>query len=425
MTSPTIEFFGGLGVIGSSKILITDGHHRVLLDVGVDIPAGGDLFRPPVTMRPGRELADRLRVAAAPHIPGLFDPAALADGDPLAAAWPGVTEVFLSHPHIDHVGLAGFVRPELPVHAHRDAVAVLRALSGAGAGLAGGDPDWRELAAGEHTAVGGMDVQCVRVDHDVPGACGYLVHTTAGTLAYTGDIRFHGRHRHRADAFVDGARGAAVLVTEGTTLGLDIPAGPPRTEDDVAASFGQSLAATEDLVLLAVYPRDVERVAQLAAVAAAADRRLVFPAQAAAVLRALGVGAIATIGVDVSAADLADSPGAYVVQPAHTDLPGLLDLPIGPGTVLVHANGEPLGDFDTRWGVFVDWLAALGIPLVRAGCSGHAMPADLHAMVERIAPDVVFPIHTTAPGRLLVPAGVRRVIARYGARYDLAGNPLD
>ena len=44
----TVEFWGGVGVIGSSKVLITEGDHRVLLDFGLDIPRGTDLFRPPV-----------------------------------------------------------------------------------------------------------------------------------------------------------------------------------------------------------------------------------------------------------------------------------------------------------------------------------------------------------------------------------------
>jgi hypothetical protein len=35
-----IEFWGGVGVTGSSQVLIHDGGHRVLLDPGLDIPRG-------------------------------------------------------------------------------------------------------------------------------------------------------------------------------------------------------------------------------------------------------------------------------------------------------------------------------------------------------------------------------------------------
>jgi ribonuclease J len=412
----SIEFWGGLGVIGSSKIVVTDGGYRVLLDIGLDIPGGGDLFRPPVVERPGSALADRLRVGGAPRLPGLFDPAALADGDPLADPVGDGTSVFVSHPHIDHVGLAGFVRPDIAVHAHTDAVDMLTALTSAGAGLPGGDPAWHRLAAGDTIAVGPMRVECLPVDHDVPGACGYLVHTESGTLAYTGDIRFHGRHPDRSWAFAERAAGCDVLVTEATTLSFPAGDEPVRTEDDVLKSFVDELAAAKGLVLLQMYPRDVERVTEFVAAAEAAGRTIVWPDATARLLRGLGVPVTtATI------ADVRDKPGAFAVQVDVANLPSLLDLPLTGGEALVHANGEPLGEFDPRWPVFTEWLAKLDVTVRRIGTTGHATPADLHRFVERVAPAVVCPIHTFEPARLFPPHAVRRVIPRYGVRYDFAG----
>ncbi|HVV22956.1 MAG TPA: MBL fold metallo-hydrolase [Pseudonocardiaceae bacterium] len=456
----SIEFWGGLDVIGSSKIVVSDGGHRVLLDIGLDIPSGANLFRQPVRERPAHLLADRLRVGGAPRIPGLFDPAALAPGDPLADPVPGATHVFVSHPHIDHVGLAGFVRPDVPVHAHTDAVDLLTALDAAGAGLPGGDPDWQRMAAGDVVDVGPMRVECVPVDHDVPGATGYLVHTGDGTLAYTGDIRFHGRHAERSWAFADRAAGCAVLVTEATTLSFPSSA-VPRTEGEVLASFVDGLAAN-GLVLLSMYPRDVERAAEFTDAARAAGRTIVWPAPDAAMLRALGVPAVtwgtedplagssidtedplagssidtedplagssidtedplAGSSIDtVTLADVHGKPEAFVVQPDPADLPALLDLPTA--DVFLHANGEPLGEFDPRWGVFTDWLAHLGIPLERIGGWGHATPEHLHEFVERVAPGVVFPVHTFEPTRLFPPGAVRRVVPRYGVTYGFDGS---
>ncbi|HEX4723734.1 MAG TPA: MBL fold metallo-hydrolase [Pseudonocardiaceae bacterium] len=419
----SIEFWGGLGVIGSSKIMVSDGGHRVLLDIGVDIPSGANLFRAPVRERPGHELADRLRVGGAPRIAGLFDPAFLAEGDPLGHRFDGDTAVFVSHPHIDHVGLAGFVRPDVPVHAHTDAVDLLVALAEAGTGLPGGAPAWRRLRGGDTVAVGTMRVECVPVDHDVPGACGYLVHTRDGVIAYTGDIRFHGVHPELSWAFAERAAGADVLVTEGTTLSFVPSDGPPRTEADVVRSFVDTLAAAPGLVLLSLYPRDVERVVDFVDAARAASRTVVWPAQVADMLRRLGVADITTWG-DVTLADVRAKPGAFVVQPDPANLPELLDLPLAEGDVFLHANGEPLGDFDPRWPVFADWLAKLGVELRSIGCSGHATPEHLHEFVERVGPRVVFPVHTFDPTRLFPPKAVRRVIPRYGVRYAFDGSPI-
>lgn len=284
----TIEFWGGVGVIGGSKILVQQDGYRVLLDIGIDIPSGADLFRRPVRQRPGRELADRLRLGAAPALPGLFSPDALEPGSPLAEQ-VGETAVFVSHPHIDHVGLAGFVRPEVAVHAHTDAVDVLTALAATGQGLTHGEPDWQRLTDGQRVTVGPMEVECVPVDHDVPGASGYLVHTPDGTLVFTGDYRFHGHHPRRSWDFVDRAAGSAVLVTEGTTLGWDNSTGRQRGEGDVARDFARALEETAGLVLLSLYPRDIDRVKDFLGIAEAAGRRIVWTEQIAAFLRLVGV----------------------------------------------------------------------------------------------------------------------------------------
>lgn len=419
--------------------MITDGDDRVLLDIGLDIPSGANLFRPPVRIRPERELADRLRVGAAPTMPGVYDPAFLAPGDPLGEPLgdPAATRIFVSHPHVDHVGLAGWVRPEIGVYAHTDAVDLLDALTANGLGLPGGDPRWHRLDAGEVVSAGALTVQCIPVDHDVPGACGYLVRSTDGTLAYTGDIRFHGHRPELSDGFVDAVRGADVLVTEGTTLSFTPPDGPPRDEDDVLKSFVDILANSTGLVLLSTYERDIERVAEFVVAAEAAGRTIVWPKAIAGVLRAMGVAGARTWAADDSSADSgargADGvdlaavhakPSAFVVVPDSADLASLLDLPIRPGDVFVHANGEPLGEFDPRWSVFTDWLDHFDVSLRMIGCWGHALPDQVHAMVERIAPKVVFPIHTFEPTRLAPPTGVRRVVAAYGSSYAFDGSVI-
>ena len=420
----TIEFWGGLGVIGGSKIMVEDGGHRVLLDIGLDIPNGANLFRLPVRNRPGRELSDRLRMNAAPRIPGVFDPAVLDPGSPLAER-TGETAVFVSHPHIDHVGLAGFLREDVAVHAHTDAVDMLEALSATGQGLTHGDPAWRRLADGQVTRVGPMEVECIAVDHDVPGASGYLVRTSAGSLAFTGDIRFHGHHPQRSWDFVERVAGCEVLATEGTTLGWDMR-GELRDETDVERDFAALLGSVPGLVLLSAYARDLERVRALTGLAGAAGRSTVWYAKAAELLRLLGVkGVLSAAEVDWS--DVRADPGGYVVVPDPDDLASLVDLPVGdgfPASVFVHANGEPLGPFEPRWEPFTDWLKALGVPLRQIGCSGHASQDHLHEMLERMRPGTVFPIHTTAPTRLHPPLGMTRVVAAYGTRYDFAGNAL-
>jgi len=238
----------------------------------------------------------------------------------------------------------------------------LEGLSATGQGLTHGDPAWRRLTDGQRTAVGPMEVECVTVDHDVPGASGYLVRTSAGTLAFTGDIRFHGHHPDRAWDFVDRAAGCEVLATEGTTLGWDMHGGV-RDEGDVQRDFTAALETTPGLVLLSVYPRDLDRVRAFLGIAGAAGRRIVWPGPTAAFLRLLGVEGVLSPD-EVPWTDVHAAPAEYIVVPDPDDLPSLLDLPVGegcPASVFVHANGEPLGPFEPRWEPFTDWLSALGL----------------------------------------------------------------
>ena len=425
--SASVEFWGGVGVIGSSKVLIRDGGHRVLLDLGLDIPKDGDLFRLPAAPRPGRELADRLRVGAAPAIPGLFDPAALAPGDRLAEPVEP-TSLFVTHPHIDHVGLVGFVRPEVAVHASPDTVAVLDALSGGrealrGPRVFGGETGWRPVAVGEPVRVGPMTVERFDVDHDVPGASGYRVTTGDGVLAFTGDFRFHGHRPELSWSFAEAVAGADVLVTEGTTLSWE-EIHPLRTERDVNAMFEAELAGNPDLVVLAVYPRDFDRVRAFTGIAAAAGRRIVWPEDTAAFLTAAGFEDVLP-ATAAALAEVREAPGSYVVQFDADDIPALLDLPLGPGSVFVHANGEPLGPFEPRWQLFVDWLGKLGVPLRRIGCSGHAYQDDLHEFVRMINPRVLVPIHTFSPYRVHPTGSTARLVVDYAQAYDFSGRPLE
>ena len=425
--SASVEFWGGVGVIGSSKVLIKDGGHRVLLDLGLDIPKDGDLFRVPAAPRPGRELSDRLRVGAAPAIPGLFDPTALTAGDRLAEQVEP-TSLFVTHPHIDHVGLVGFVRPEVPVHASPDTIALLAALEKGQEALPGprsfaGPTAWRPVALGERVQVGPMTVERFDVDHDVPGASGYRVTTGDGVLAFTGDFRFHGHHPELSWAFAEAVAGADVLVTEGTTLSWE-EIHPLRTEVDVNAMFEADLAGNPDLVMLAVYPRDFDRVRDFTAIAEAAGRQLLWPDRTAAFLRAAGFDGALSVG-EAGLDAVREAPGRYVVQLDADDIPSFLDMPFGPNSVFVHANGEPLGPFEPRWQLFVDWLAKLGVPLRRIGCSGHAYQDDLHEFVRMINPKVLIPIHTFSPYRVHPTGSTARLVVDYAQAYDFGGRPLD
>lgn len=428
MAETMIEFYGGLGVIGGSKIMISTPGARVLLDLGLDIPSGADLFRAPVGTRPGHELADYLNTGQAPELPGIYDPALLPVRGPRAAGLvdlghpdPRPSAVFISHAHIDHDGMIGFVRPGLACYAHPRTVAIHRALRSAGLGPAGHAPTLQEAPPDRAVVVGDVTVEPIEIDHDIPGACGFLVTTPDGRVAYTGDFNTH--RGNASFGFADRVKGVEVLITETTMLSFDpLPEEPPG-EREVAEVVAEQLSLP-GLQLISLYERDLDRCQAMINLAGRVGRTLIWPGQQAAFLHLMGLTGVATwddsrpqrsVHVEavsnatteagpmamIALADVWADPGAYVVQTDSRDNAGLLDLPIGEQTRWIHSQGEPLGPFMPDWQPFADWLDHLGVDCVEAGSSGHAGPLGLVDLVRRINPGVVFPIHGFRPAALV------------------------
>jgi len=415
--SARIRFWGGVGVIGSTKVVVEQEGWRVVLDMGLDIPGREGLVRGPLRLTPGSELRTRLRFGEAPAIDALYRPEAVAGTEVAFAAGGGRTAVFVSHCHIDHVGLLGWVDPSVPIRAADETVRMLAALEAAGQGLEGGAPVVEPMAEGEPVTVGPLVVERYAVDHDVPGASGFLVRTGSGVVAYSGDLRLHGRHPELTERFAERARGAAALVMEGTTLTSD-PRIVLRPESEVDAAFGDGLARTPGLVLMTVYPRDIERVESFTAIARSRGRTILWPPAIAAFLRAWGLNGVEEL--DPASIDAARrDPSRFVVQIASDALDVLLELPVGVGSIFLHANGEPLGPFQASWEVLQQWLARLEIPFASIGTSGHATPHDLHRFVELVSPHVLYPLHSADPLRMLPPPGTSRVVAEYGRWYEV------
>lgn len=417
-----LSFFGGVGRIGSTKLLVEQDGWRALFDLGLMIPDQQHLLQPWLKLRPGTELAARLRVGEAPRLAHLYRPDALTalTGGELEGGADGKTAVFVSHCHVDHMGLIGWVDEGVPIYAAPDTVRMVDALEAAGLGLEGGRPKMRAMAEDEVVEVGPLRVERVAVDHDVPGASGYLVHTDGGLVAYSGDLRLHGRHPERTARFAARAAGAVALVVEGTSLSGD-PAMPVTDEASVDGSYDKVLARAPGLVLQSVYPRDTERVVAFTEIAARHGRQVLWPEPLARFLAEYGFEGVRALD-DEAVREVRASPAGFAVQVAVADLARLLDLPLGPGSVFVHANGEPLGPFhQPGWDMLHRWLAYLQVPWCSVGTGGHLTPGDLDVFVEQVEPVDVYPVHTSDPFRLVPPAGARRVLPEYGRRYPVGG----
>lgn len=395
MAAATSICFLSTGSPTGLKFTVDHGGHRCLFDFGLEHAPGRAPFSMGLRPRPGRELEDLVAVGAAPALAGVY----------AGGGWDRRTAVFISHLHLDHTSLVGYLHPEVPLF-YPAAMEPLRAAAAGSGYLGWRSPAGTPVADRETVSWGPIAVTAVAVDHDLPGATGYLVETPDLRLAYTGDHRWHGYHPEVTAAFAEAARGVDVLVQEAVSAGYEPDPGAldePAVAVAVERVLRSRLAAGP--VVVNLYPMNRERVAALGTAAEAAGRRLVLEPQAAAIAGWPHV---------LDPAALRAEPGRFVAQLSFEALPSLIDLPRG--GLYIHSDGTPLGPFDPAFGVLEAWTRALGLELVRIASSGHSRPEDVARMVRTVAPGLVVPVHSRAPEAVAV-EGVRRLLPQPGRVY--------
>lgn len=428
MTSPgtTVTFTGGLRTPSGTRFHVSAGGSRAYFDLGLAFAPATSYFDGRIERRADRLLTDLLALGLAPALPGLYHQNAL-EGTGLAPGSDGRTAVFISHLHLDHMGLLPFVADEVPVYMSPESAELLGQLEQAGLG-SGVNRGVESMPPGKAVSLGELRVTSMPVDHDIPGAIAFFIDSPDGTLVYSGDLRSHGSGRHTTEAFLTAAvaRRPRALVIETTRMGEE-PV-PMLSEAEVVEELVSVAGQASGLALAMPYPRNLERLRRLPEVAHRAERRLVVEPAIAHLLATSLPTDVGVYGENVSghegvdAAAIRSAPHRYFLQISYPRLAELIDLRPPAGSVLVHSDGEPLGPFDPAHANLLRWLERFGIAYRVVRSSGHASPSELVRIAAAIAPDVIFPLHGFRPELLIVP-GARQVLPIMDVAYLLDGSP--
>jgi mRNA degradation ribonuclease J1/J2 len=317
-----------------------------------------------------------------------------------------------------------FVHPDVPVYMNHDAYSLFRGM------VAGGHcPDTKAgITACDDLSVidfGEFTMQIVEMDHNATGAAGIIIDDGTYKIAYTGDWRRQGKHPERIDRFIDLCResGIDLLITEGTRLPSD-PAKVPSyqmTEDELLVRYSEIVGGADGLVYLQMSPRDLERMANMIAIATEKGRKVAMEASQAIIwhtanregLRILRdhpapeapiriVDATVTEGSalpyeTISLEEMAEHKDEYVYFFKFPDLAHMIEL-------------EALGDKQGRshfihsdYSVKLEhadvarFLKAYGINGHSLSNGGHAHPEAISDMIERISPQAVITLHSRYP----------------------------
>ena len=447
MKGPTIRFLGGVREIGGNKILIEDGPDRILFDFGPSFsPRVEEFYVDYLQPRSTSRAKDLLEFDLVPRIPGLYSREALGDGD-FPYTEPEVHGVFVSHAHADHAGYLDLIDPAIPVHVGEGTRTLLSAIE-VSTRMKYGTHPWDVFHDRSPVRVGRIEVVPFPVDHSIPFAYGFLVRTSEGTLAYTGDFRHHGPRAPDTHAFFEAVAAEKVdaLLIEGTRAGPD----PRRnlSEAGVRSGVDRVLEHRSELALACTYPRDIDRLRTLHAAAQEADRDLVVSTRTAHLLSQVaprfGPDEIPVPGKTpglrvyarkkrvsylwerpflddaLSAEEVRHEGRQYLLALDLAHFTELIDLRPPRGSPFIHSMSEPFSEDDVDDQVMHNWLDHFALEFHQMHASGHASGAELLEIVRATRARTVYPIHTEHP-EAFEKAGPSVRSPELGRAYPLTG----
>ncbi len=414
-----VTALGGISEIGRNMTVFEHLGRLLIIDCGVMFPThdepGVDLILPDL-----RHIEDRLE---------------------------DIEALVLTHAHEDHIGAIPFLlklRPDIPVVGSKFTLALVAAKCREHRIK----PVFVEVTEGQRSTHGVFQCQYFAVNHSIPDALAIAVHTGAGTVLHTGDIKLDqlpldGRPTDLPGMSRLGDAGVDLFLCDSTNS--EIPGVGP-SESEVGPTLHRLIRGADGRVIVACFASNVDRVQQIIDAAVALGRRVSFVGRS--MVRNMGIAReLGFLRVDDS--DLIEIAAAEMMAPERVVL-------ITTGT-----QGEPMsalsrmsrgehrsitltsedlvilssslipGNEEAVYGV-IDELAKIGARVVtnqqvRVHVSGHAYSGELLFLYNGVRPRNVMPVHGTwrmlrANAKLAARAGVPEdsiVLAENGVSVDL------
>jgi ribonuclease J len=419
--STTLTFFGGVNEIGGNKILLQDGDTRVFFDFGMSFAMKKQFYSPPFLSPKSEKSLQELGIL--PKIAGIykFDPSP-----------PEVDAVFISHGHLDHSAYLSFIKREIPVYCGETTQTILKALSEirrADLEFSVADMEFKTFRTGNKITVDSLEVEPLHVDHSVPGAYGFVIHTSNGAVIYTGDFRNHGAKPEMTRDFVENAKSAkpVAIVTEATNMtGASV-----SSETEVKGKLDSIVAQADGIVLAEFAYSDVDRLNSFYHIAKKNHRCLCVSLKQAHLLDALKKDK----GLQVPNLDdeailifrkskkrfdkwenqlieryegqnkifdvfgVSKQQCKVVLAISFYDFEELISLQPAAGSCYVLSASEPFNEeMEIDYERLINWLSHYGLPQYQVHVSGHMMPLQLKAALKEINAKKIFPIHTESAG---------------------------
>jgi ribonuclease J len=443
MTSLT--FYGGVNEIGGNKILLEDKDTKIFLDFGKSFGRRARFFEEFINPRTSNGIVDFLSMGLLPDISGVYrdDLMVMAGRKPQK---PEIDAVLLTHAHSDHADYISFLHEGIPIYMGAACHLILKALADrANRTIEREILDYKprpysikdtpiprkinEFRTGDKFRIGSLEVEPIHVDHSVPGAYGFIIWTSEGPIAYTGDIRLHGTHAEMTRDFIEKANQAKpiALITEGTRIADQEK---QESEQLVYEQSSRTVAESDNLVFADFNFKDVDRLRTFFNIAKETGRKFVVKINDAYFLKYLSqdkhldVPSIDDENIIIylpkrgsgtysdkdykgndkefldlhntwTAEQIAARPNKALCAIGFYSFTALIDMKVKPGARYIHSASEPYNEEQELSQDRIDaWLEHFGMQKFQSHCSGHARGRDLLEAVSCIGAKTVYPVHT-------------------------------
>ncbi|MBS7636565.1 MBL fold metallo-hydrolase [Candidatus Bathyarchaeota archaeon] len=417
----TLTFYGGVNEIGGNKILLKDGDVKIFFDFGMSFALRRRYYSPPLLSPKSEKSLEDLGML--PKIDGIYK----FDGKPKQ-----VDAIFISHGHMDHSAYLSFIKREIPVYSGETTRIILQAfgeirktdLEFNVEGI-----DFKDFRTGKTIDIHGLKIEPIHVDHSVPGAYGFIIHTSSGAIIYTGDFRFHGAKPEMTREFVEKAKQAepVAVITEATNM----TGAAVSSEIEVEGKLNQIVKQTNGIVLAEFASTDVDRLNSFYRVAKKNGRCLAVSLKQAYLMDALHSDKRLSIphleddnilifrkskkpieskkrlhnwekqllerhqSKVVDSEQVSKQQCKIILTMSFYDLEQLVEIQPKPGSCYISSSSEPFNEeMEIDYEKLVNWLKHYGLPQYHVHVSGHIMPLQLKAILEEIGAKTIFPVHT-------------------------------
>lgn len=426
----SLTFYGGAGEIGGNKILLKDNDTKIYLDFGESFNFGEEYFYEWLQPRSANGLEVYFEFGLMPKVKGIYSEELLKLTD-LPYKKPKIDGVVISHSHSDHVSHLPFLDEDIPVYIGHGTHKILEIYHHLYRQLCdiGNHNHIHHFKSGDRIKIKDIEIEPIHVEHSIPGAYGFIIHTSKGAIVYTGDFRLHGP---RSDMTMEFARKATeakpyALICEGTRMGSESEHN--YTEKEVEKKAFDIIKSSKGLVMAYFSMSNVDRFMSFYRAAVKNKRKIVIDTKFAYIIDNLRdkITVLPDVRKDknvkvyyrlsksctfcekdyfkwerefmpnmITYKEIAKNPKKYVMHLGFYKLMELVYLKPKNADFIFSMSehfyeGEENEEQRMIW---ENWMKHFGIKFHKAHCSGHMSKQDLKEFIKKVNPEILIPVHT-------------------------------